>query len=154
MYFWNIESLKRDIVAERLTEKDRFKYALIYIVFSIIALEYFQQESSGKLNLWLQVEAALNVIIVLLGTYFAYRANGGENGQDFLGRYFSISFVVSIRFSVLLFPMIFVVLMYHSAFGAESELVSTSPIEICMFLLWTALLYANIVKHMGLRNVT
>ncbi len=154
MYFWNIESLKRDIVAERLTEKDRFKYALIYIVFSIIALEYFQQENSGKLNLWLQVEAALNVIIVLLGTYFAYRANGGENGQDFLGRYFSISFVVSIRFSVLLFPMIFVVLMYHSAFGVESELVSTSPIEICMFLLWTALLYANIVKHMGLRNVT
>ncbi|HCE3663691.1 TPA: hypothetical protein NG674_004759 [Vibrio parahaemolyticus] len=154
MYFLNIESLKRDIVAERLTEKDRFKYALIYIVFSIIALEYFQQENSGKLNLWLQVEAALNVIIVLLGTYFAYRANGGENGQDFLGRYFSISFVVSIRFSVLLFPMIFVVLMYQSALGEESELVSTSPLEICMFLLWTALLYANIVKHMGFRNIT
>ncbi|NAZ94490.1 hypothetical protein [Vibrio toranzoniae] len=150
MYFWNIESLKSDIVAERLAEKDRFKYALIYIVFNIIAFEYFQEESVGEVSLWLQVEAALNVIIVLVGTYFAYKANGGENGQDFLGRYFSISFVVSIRFSVLLFLMIFVLLMYQSAFGE----VSSSPLEICMFLLWTTLLYANIVKHMRFRNIT
>ncbi|MCW1890609.1 hypothetical protein OK016_21060 [Vibrio chagasii] len=31
MYFWNIKGLKADIKADKLSEKDRFRYVFIYI---------------------------------------------------------------------------------------------------------------------------
>ena len=60
MYFWNIESLKSDIVAERLAEKDRFKYALIYIVFNII-----EQKLSGHIDISSQEDEGVTCIITL-----------------------------------------------------------------------------------------
>ncbi|MBR9875587.1 hypothetical protein L3V31_15785 [Vibrio sp. J1-1] len=150
MYFWNIEALKRDIVGGRLTEKDRFVYALIYIVFSAATYEYFQGTNTEYSNLWDKIEAIANVVVVLAGTYFTYRANGANNGRDFLGRYFSLGFVVTIRFLVFLFPIVILRLMYESPFGVENEATVTTPFGVSLVILWSCFLYVNLAKHMKL----
>ncbi|WP_372378341.1 hypothetical protein ACBZ91_04335 [Vibrio natriegens] len=148
MYFWNIEALKRDILGGRLTEKDRFIYALIYIVSSAAAFEYFQGSNNEYTNIWDQIEAISNVVVVLAGTYFTYRANGANSGRDFLGRYFSLGFVVTIRFSVILFPIVVLLQMYDSAFGVENEVTVTTPFGVSIILFWSCFLYVNLAKHM------
>ncbi|WP_317592135.1 hypothetical protein [Vibrio sp. EA2] len=154
MYFWNIEALKRDIVGGRLTEKDRFIYALIYIVFSVAAFEYFQGSATEYSNIWDQIESIANVVVVLVGTYFTYRVNGASSGSDFLGRYFSLGFVVTIRFSVLLFPIVFALQMYGTALGVENEMPVSTPFSVSIIVLWTCFLYANLVKHIKLVKST
>ncbi len=148
MYFWNIEALKKDIVKDRLTEKERFVYVLIYLVLTAVGFEYLQQVDTELENIWDSIEAIANVLIVLIGTFCAYRANGGENGQDFLGRYFSIGFVVSIRFFVYLIPIVILLSIYFVLSFPDSEVIETTPFEVAVLLAWSCCLYANIVRHM------
>ncbi|MGF1761507.1 hypothetical protein L4D76_27100 [Photobacterium sagamiensis] len=147
MYFWKIENLKKDIRAGEFTEQDRFIYAFIYIVLSIIGMEAMSFLSVENPNMWDTIGTVGNIVIPIVGTFFAYRANGAGDGSDFLGRFFSINFVVGIRFCVLLIPMIVGLFFYYTyAFSVDEE-ISSTPIDIIPFQIWLSLLYVRICKH-------
>ena len=152
MYFWNIEKLKEDIVAERFSEKDRFAYLLIYVVLAAIVMEallYIEVENS---NIWDAVNSIGNIVIAIVGTFFAYEANGAREGKDFLGRYLSIGFVMSIRFLALLVPIMIALIFYYMyAFRGESAVLMmvTTPLESILLLAWLVFLYVRICKHIG-----
>ncbi|USH04542.1 hypothetical protein K6Q96_22730 [Grimontia kaedaensis] len=149
MYFWNIEALKNNIKQGVFSEKDRFSYVLIYIVLGLFGTSfgaYFPMESS---NLWDKVDDFGLLVITIVGTFFAYKANGGDKGTDFLGRYFSINFVVSLRLLPWLIPMLVGLGIYYSyAFPLEEDIVTT-PFEVILFQAWIALIYIRMCKHMG-----
>ena len=148
MYFFNINKLKDDIREKRLKEKDRFIYAFIYIFLSVLFLEvnlYFPVED---LNIWDFLNSGCAVLITAVGTYYAYRVNGGKDGIDFLGKFFSINFVVGIRFLFLLIPMFACLLAYYLALPADDDFLST-PIDTIPFIIWYALIYIRTCKHIG-----
>ena len=108
MYFINIKQLKEDIVNHEFREKDRFIYVFISIILYTIftELSFLASLESSTIPLITDyISSAGTVIITIMGTYYLYRANGGDSGEDFLGRYFSIVWVVSIR---LMIPYIIV----------------------------------------------
>ena len=111
MYFINIKQLKQDIINRDFTEKDRFIYAFIYIVIYSILSELSiiscSVENPTELLISDYIMDMGTVLITIIGTYFLYRVNGGNNGEDFLGRYFSITWVMSIR----LLPLILVAII-------------------------------------------
>lgn len=149
MYFWKIEKLKDEIKTNNLKEKDRFIYAFIYIALSTIVMETLVFIPVEELNFWDKVSSVGNILIPLAGTFFAYKANGGANGVDFLGRFFSISFVVAIRFLLFLFPIVIVfVSLYMFMLPGERDVGST-PVESTFFFIWSALLYVRICKHIS-----
>jgi len=149
MYFWKIEALKEDIINDRFTEKDRFVYLMIYLVLCAVGIEAMMRFSIESPNIWDTINSLGNVLIPLIGTIIVYRANGGETGRDFLGRYFSIGFVVSIRFLVFMIPMFFVLVVYYIyAFPADEPIVST-PIDVLPFTIWYALIFWRIQKHVS-----
>lgn len=125
MYFWNIEKLKEDIRADRTTEKDRFIYALTYLGLGAIGVEFLTHaptELRGEGG-WDIVVSASNVLIIILGTILVFKANGPNDRIDFLGRYWSIEFVVNVRlivFALPIFAMCFLLLEY--VFGNEATI--------------------------------
>lgn len=147
MYFWKIDLLKKQLSTHGLTEKQLYYYILIYAALSAIGIEmigYFPQESP---NTWSYVGSIINIAIPIFGTIMAFRANGGESGVQFPARYFSIGLVASIRFMVLLIPLMIVMMIYlFSSYGIESDM-HTTGIEVALFSTWYALLYAYIAKH-------
>ncbi len=147
MYFWNIEALKNDIRADNFSEKERFIYFVIYFVFSAIGLELVMYMPIENANLWDYVDSFLNILIVLVGTVFAYKANGSSSGNDFLGKYFSISFVVLIRFLIYLIPLLVSYIIYYEYAYSYEEEVATNYIDVIPFLVWSSLLYWNICRH-------
>ncbi len=98
MYIWNIEGLKKDIKVGRLTEKDRFIYMFLTFIFTSLCFEIALRTPVGSRNIWDTINSLSYFLIPVLGTFLAYRSNGADNGTDFLGRFFSISFVVTVRF--------------------------------------------------------
>jgi len=149
MYFWKIKQLKEDIKTGRFTEKDRFVYAFIYIVLCAAGIEAMSYLPIENPNVWDTLNSVGNILIPFIGTIFAYRANGGGEGSDFLGRFFSINFVVGIRFIALLIPMFLALVFYYEyAFPGEEEIVS-SPTDILPFQLWFALLYWRTCRHIS-----
>jgi len=147
MYFWKIEKLKEDIRESKLTEKDRFIYALIYLVLGAIVMELMMLTQIENGNVWDLINSVGNIIIVTLGTIYAYKANGSNNGSDFLGKYFSIGFVMAIRFLVYAIPLFLLLFVYYFyAFGEEEE-IPTNYIDVIPFLIWYAVMYWRIYVH-------
>lgn len=148
MYIWNIEQLKNDIRSNRLTEKDRFIYLFINLFFTTFALEAISFiPGSYEFYGWAAMSSISNVTFLCIGTYAAYKVNGGNSGVDFLGRYFSLSFVVNVRFIVLLIPAILVQTLIIASFEDSSETTYLAAIETVLYAIWSGLLYWYLFKQ-------
>jgi len=149
MYFWSIDKLKEDQRSGKFTEKDRFIYAFIQIALSIIGMQSVRYMSFENSNIWDKIISICLMVVPLVGTYCAYKANGASNGSDFLGRFYSISFVVFVRALVLLIPMFFVLIVYYMyAFPAGEDIVST-PMDTVPFVLWLAFVYLRVCRRIS-----
>ncbi|NIP39860.1 MAG: hypothetical protein GWM89_12595 [Candidatus Dadabacteria bacterium] len=96
MYIWNINKLKEDISSGNLEESERFKYLLVYVFLTAVSIEisfYLPIENPNK---WDWISSVIPIFIGTIGTILAYKSNDGSKGTDFLGKYFSIGFVLII----------------------------------------------------------
>ncbi|EHZ2848905.1 hypothetical protein V9657_004641 [Vibrio vulnificus] len=149
MYIWNIEGLKKDIKVGRLTEKDRFIYMFLTFIFTSLCFEIALRTPVESRNIWDTINSLSSFLIPVLGTFLAYRSNGADNGTDFLGRFFSISFVVTVRFCALLIPMLLLLSAYYMSVASENDALVSSAEDTLPFIAWLGLLYYQVVKHVG-----
>jgi uncharacterized membrane-anchored protein YitT (DUF2179 family) len=146
MYFWKLDSLKKQLVEQGLTQYQMYCYILVYVSLTAIVVELMKYLPPESHNVWTYAESVLNIVIPILGTILIFRANGGASGVQFAARYFSIGFVVTIRFLVLLVPVTIAMVIYWF-FTYEGVETPTSFIEVAVFSAWYALLYADIARH-------
>ncbi|CAM3013387.1 MULTISPECIES: hypothetical protein [Vibrio] len=148
MYIWNINQLKQDIKRNQLTETDRFIYLFIYLLFMTITIEILSfAPDRYEFNEWYLTSFIANLIILFIGTYATYHVNGGNNGFDFLGKYFSLGFVVTVRFIVFLIPIAFVNSLVFSTHLESGKTFSTEGLETMLYIIWNALLYWYLYKQ-------
>ncbi len=148
MYFWNVNKLKRDIKANMLSERDKFWYLFVYLIAGAVAYELLLVVAPGTPpNLWDRIDVIANLLIFMMGTYWAYRANGAEKGTDFLGRFFSLGVVVMIRFCVWLVPLFALLAGYYMFMPLDKVPTATAPMDVIPFLLWYVLFYVRLVIH-------
>ncbi|OGW34657.1 MAG: hypothetical protein A2010_14790 [Nitrospirae bacterium GWD2_57_9] len=152
MHYWKISSLKEEIRKGELTEKDRFLYALIYIILTAISVEAMALMPAENSNVWDVINSVSNIVVVTAGTIFAFKANGGSKGIDFLGRYFSISFVVAMRFLAISIPVVLMVLAYYSFAVPQDHDFNSTAYDTLPFVLWSAALYWRICVHIADMN--
>lgn len=127
MYFWKIDNLKKDLVNEKVTEKDLFCYLLIPAVFIMIMMELALWLPPEEGNHWDLILSVSNVLICFLGLIYCFVKNGGGMGKDFLKRYVSVSFVMAIRLTVFMIPAFFLIYTsYFFIYPDDTELVSTA----------------------------
>lgn len=154
MYFWNVNGLKKQIVEKGLSETQVFYYILLSVFLTLAAMEVMPYLPIDNPNTWNYLQSAVNLLIPTAGTILAYRANRGAQGKDFAAKYFSIGFVMSIRFLVYFIPLILVLGVYYALTVDWSSPEAASAFdanwfEVALFSAWYAALYARIVKHIG-----
>ena len=148
MSFWKIEKLQEDIKSNEFSEKDRFIYALIFLTLATASIEFEIWLPSGNLNIWDGVTSISCFLIGTAGMIFAFVANGGSNGKDFLGRYFSIGFVLFIKLMVLIIPISGVVYAIEmQVYGAYVE-YTTAYSAVAIIVLFAAYCW-RVYKHIG-----
>ena len=108
MYFWDIRGLKKQLISEGINEPHALPYflAILAIDSVILSLSSDAIPYEGELSGWDWVQTISYPIIVVLGALAMYRFNGGREGRDFFVRYFSLLWVVGIRFTVFILPLI------------------------------------------------
>lgn len=151
MYFWRIKQLRQHLINNGLTEKQLFYYILIYAGLGAIGVELVGYVPYEEPDLWSYVSSAMNILIPVLGTIAAFRANGGSSGIKFAERYFSIGLVVTIRFMVLLIPIVFIMAAYwFLADGLDSDTSESSSLAVAIITsVWYASLYFFIARNIG-----
>lgn len=116
MIFWNVDKLKRELSKNKTDQKTIFLYlsglALLDAIFALPMLEHNYQNSNYQ-----SIEWFIETIFIFISLIGSYYANEGDKGEDFLGRFFSIQFVMSIRY------IVFVIGAYIllSLFGIDTE---------------------------------
>jgi len=98
MYFWNTNKLKENLQDKSLTDSEVLPYFILNMIFISIPLS----DSWEDYNSWDYFDEVLSFLLPILGTIYAYLKNNGKNGSHFLQRYFSLGWVLSLRFCVLL----------------------------------------------------
>ena len=126
MYFINIKQLKQDIINKKFSEKDRFIYVFIYIMsyafFSELDdLAFIENPTAVLMSDYIYSIGIL--LITAIGTYYLYKANDGSEGEDFLGRYFSITWVVFIRLLFLIPIFIGVIIIIKTIFEEDQDIL-------------------------------
>jgi hypothetical protein len=126
MYIWNIKALKKELIANMLTESQVFAYFLAVLTLDTLLFQlvaFFP--GTGDAGVWDYADFVGSVVFTLGGTLVVYRMNGGSAGRDFLVRYFPLMWVLTVRFLIFMLPLLvlaIIPLFYFSEtlFGTEA----------------------------------
>jgi hypothetical protein len=146
MIFWNIKLLKQRLIDEGLSQKHLFAYIFISVMLYDFFLQViFYIPSEGLYNIFDYAGSIAEFIIIGLGTYLIYRVNGGPDGKQFAERFFSISFVVGIRFFVLLISILIVIIVGLEE--ADDGSITTTWFETSIYSCWLVVFYWRLIVH-------
>lgn len=156
MYFWNLRALKRDLIATGLPESQLFKYFLAVLMFEAALWQLLALfPSEAEPGLWDYLHVAVALAMTLAGTIVAYRVNGAGAGRNFLGRYFPLMWVLTVRFLAGLVPLMAVLvgaLLVAGGWFAEPD-AGTEEVDDVVWAVtvatWavTALFYYRLAVH-------
>lgn len=146
MYFWKLDLLKKQLIANGLTEAQGYSYMLVYTIFGAIAIEMMAYIPHESVDGWTYFASLLNILIPAVGTVMAFRANGGASGTQFLSRYISISLISSIRYLVLILLSMIPLTIIAIMLQGTGDIFESRVFEL-LFHATYVLLYLYIVKH-------
>ncbi|KHF78017.1 hypothetical protein PJ15_1074 [Acinetobacter sp. neg1] len=125
MYFWNTKKLIDDLRNNRLTEQNYKNYYLVSSVFMLIMMFAMRfAPVDGELpNL---IDAVLSTIILIVGINFCFKANGGNQGKQFVSRLICLFLPIGIRFILayfLLFLSLILVFILTARFIDSTQIL-------------------------------
>lgn len=148
MYIWNIEKLKSDLGDSGISEKESLKYLAVSIALSFLVMFSLLTYTGDILDYYLMF---LESIIFIFGTFYVFSKNKGNEGKNFLSRFFSIGFVVGVRWFIIiiltLIPVSIIInfLLVFFKFSEEiKEIISESFIIILFYLIYVYLVGKHI----------
>jgi hypothetical protein len=100
MYVWRIEKLKQSLVQEQVSDTEAMKYLIGFVCVNATPLQFSQPLK----DMWEILYFAATLLMIGGGVYYAYQSNGGKAGTQFLCRYISLGWVVSLRWVVFVAP--------------------------------------------------
>ena len=96
MYFWNTKKLANKIRDNEITETEKKNYYLAGAVLLYMSMYSMWLQPRNNFTL-LAIEAALMVLVAVVGINCTFKSNGGSSGKDYVSRMAVISFPISIK---------------------------------------------------------
>jgi hypothetical protein len=144
MYIWKIDQLNKELITGELPEREKFKYLVASSI--IYGLAMIQYSSPNQADTWSGVIAA---IVTVIGLFFIYKCNGGDNGKEFLTRYLSISLVILVRLLVLLMLPSLIVLMVVQEIYLGGMPDETTTIDLAYIIIIEVVYVFWVAKHIN-----
>jgi len=101
MHLWNTSEVARKLRAGTVTETQVFHSFLVVSVLSALHVNWLFLSWKNLVTLPAGLQALALVAIVVAGSTWAFRANGGERGEQFVVRYTCLSVPLSLRLILL-----------------------------------------------------
>ena len=121
MYFWNVKRLVHDLKTNQVTQTQFKNYyiisgILILLSFFVVAIT---PEQPVRLNL---ATFVINLGLLVSWTNAIFKANGGEQGQQFLNRFFALYLPIMLKtLVVFLVAVILIELVWSNYAEGWSE---------------------------------
>lgn len=99
LHLWRTDLLARDLVNGSMSQSDAARYMMVGAVLYVQA-NYLSMWFGGYRDLTLLFEFIVVVVISLVGVHECFKANGADNGRDFLHRYCALAVPVGVKTTV------------------------------------------------------
>lgn len=129
MYIVDIEALKQTLRTGTLPQPELVRYLLSWAALAAVDALPFPT------NRWDHIGAAVSAAVAVGGILHCYRCNGGDRGRDFAGRFFSIGFVLGVRFVLAMLAAALVVGLLLP-FDVSEETTRTQMIAYALLNVW------------------
>jgi hypothetical protein len=139
MYFWRIGELKIKLLSASLTERETLPYFIVFLALTAV-VPLFPSET---MNLWDYLGVGWTALLVVIGTIYLYRRNGGDAGIHFVQRYFAIGWVATVRWTALVAPLFIV---SNPLFSSPEK---TTWYDFSYFAIAELVLYERIGHHIA-----
>ena len=111
MYFLDLKGLINQHVEKGIAPREQFKYVFGFALLGLIGRGApAQRTEMPNVLIVIFVLAALAGILFFVINHF-YKKNGGDNGQDFILRLFTISWVITWRLCLTVFPILLLLML-------------------------------------------
>jgi len=115
MYFWNVNALVDDLKHDRVTQKEQFKYYLLFSIVTVIFMDPYFYDGSTY-NIYDLLNSILSVLITAFGTYYCFKINSSGDNKDFIVRMILLGLPIAIRAVVIFIPLMFVAMTIEAFF--------------------------------------
>ena len=156
MYLWKPNNLANDLRNNDITEKEKLKYMLFWVVATAIASDpAIHIDYNYVLNDTILSIALL--IISVVGTIYCYKINKSGDNEDFISRYVCLSIPVGIRALTVLAAIIIIAITIDLSFeinilGSNEETVATSMSEIIFLSIFMLSVYYYLGKFIKIAS--
>jgi hypothetical protein len=156
MNFFRDKELAERFAADNVSEREKLYYLLFYVlIFAIFTGSFFDMPENYKRNIWDHVCDTMDVVIPLGGCLWLYNINANGDNKNFIERYISLSFPISIKctlYSILLLVPIYIILAiwlketYKITLMPENESSYFLPFMILPVFIYYYLRLAYVMK--------
>jgi len=156
MYLWETNDLANDLRNNNVTEKEKLKYMLFWVISTIIVsdpvlyigYEYVFNDSILSIAM---------LIISAAGTIYCYKINKNGDNNDFICRYVCLSIPVAIRALTILLVIVIIAIAIDLSFninvlGSDEEVVTTSIAEIIFLSAFMLFIYYYLGKFIKIAS--
>ena len=116
MYYWNTKALAHELAEDTLS-KQHYKNYYLAAALVVSAVYYYGMYSPYSDIRVIGIEAALTLLIMLIGIQRTYQANGADQGVHFLNRVTALSFPILMQNTVFGIVFGLVLLGIYQYFG-------------------------------------
>ncbi|MDH5681086.1 MAG: hypothetical protein OEZ36_05845 [Spirochaetota bacterium] len=122
MYWFNVKALAEDLKNETLSEKEKVKYFFVYFLFVTLALALSNLETEDKIpDVLRYTSLILEPIIAIVGLILCYIENKSRDNKDFIVRFISLSWPISIRLLLVFIPWFIVLSIVYAIMTSDLD---------------------------------
>ena len=144
MIWLNLEELERRLAKREVSERTGFQYLLTIMIFFSVA-KLVPDDSPFTDFYWDLSEFLIGLVVMIFGISSTFKINSKGGGKDYLKRFLSLSFVVSLRLAIflMLVYLLYKIVMFVIPLGMYLPIDSFISENISQLLLSTgvSLLY-------------
>ncbi len=158
MYFWKVDALVNDFKNNNVTQKEQFKYLLLFsVLIVLITAPYFQIDA--QYNIFDSLDTISSLFITLWGLYYCYNVNSKGDDTDFIPRFICLGLPVVVRVACIFLPVVVLLGFIEGITGAGFvtqdngiEIAETTALEYIVFMVFEVVYYIYLSK--ALRKVS
>jgi len=141
MYLWKVNSLVEDFKSGNVSQKEEFKYMLLYTITMVLGTDPALYIGSSY-NYYDTLTSVLMLGISIFGIFYCYKLNSSGDNKDFIVRLMCLGLPVTIRVLTLMVPIFIIAGILEAVVLSPETLTEESfentPIQVTIISLFTA----------------
>jgi len=144
MYLWKVDSLVEDFKSGKVSQKEEFKYMLLFTITIILASDPALYIGSAY-NSYDTLSSVLMLGISIFGVYYCYKLNSSGDDKDFIVRITCIGLPVMVRVLAVIIPVSIIGGILESIFlypeSLDEETFGSTPTQVVSISVFIAAYY-------------